>query len=773
MYRPTPIRWRIRVRGIVQGVGFRPFVYGLALRWNLAGVVLNDADGVAIEIEGPPAALADFRAAIVAEHPPLARIDSVTYEAIDLVGESSFSITHSQGASQRNTLISPDSATCPDCLRELFDSEDRRYRYPFINCTNCGPRFTIVADVPYDREQTTMSVFPMCPDCRAEYENPLDRRFHAQPNACPACGPHLKLCMATADHSCIAQADSALVAAAQALMDGAIVAIKGLGGYHLACDARNSAAVRQLRERKQREAKPFALMVATTAIAQQLCSINPAEAALLESHRRPIVLLERRPDDSFPTELAPGYASLGIMLPYTPVHALLLDTCASIRPDQPIVLVMTSANLSDEPIAYRDDDALERLSGIADLFLVHNRTILTRCDDSVTRIAAGGEQLFRRSRGYAPEPLALQYTFTQPILAYGGHLKNTFCLARGNQAFVSHHIGDLENIETLQSFREGIAHYQRLFDIVPAAIAYDLHPGYLATQEAQAAAIPLKIGVQHHHAHIASVIVEHGLIGPVIGIAADGTGYGLDGAIWGCEILIADLADFERAGHLAYIPLPGGDQAIRQPWRVAATYLAQVYGPTFLDLGIPFTQNLDTTRWGVLAQMIARNLNSPPTSSLGRLFDAIAALIGLRSDVLYEGQAAIELEVLATQDARPYPFRLTDGAPFQIEVGPMIEAIVADLRSTSDRASIAGRFHATIAAFLVAACQKVRAASGIERVALSGGVFQNRLLLESLFNLLTQDGFRVYAQRRVPTNDGGLSLGQAAVASERIARGRF
>lgn len=816
MHATGPERWRIRVRGIVQGVGFRPFVYGLALRLQLAGFVLNDADGVLIEAEGPPGALAALAHALRAEAPPLARVDALEYVPIGPGGTAGFTIAHSQAAAQRSTLIAPDTATCADCLRELFDPADRRYRYPFINCTNCGPRFTIVEDVPYDRAKTTMRVFPICPACRAEYENPLDRRFHAQPNACPACGPALRFEVAPnqetskqaevhREHLPVALsphlpdmpfAVDPIDAAAQALAAGAIVAIKGLGGYHLACDAFDPAAVARLRARKQREAKPFALMVATLAAARALCTIGPEEAALLESHQRPIVLLDRLPGVELPAAIAPGHHTLGIMLAYTPLHHLLLDAFAAAAPDRLAVLVMTSANLSDEPIAYRDDDARERLAPIADGFLTHNRAILTRCDDSVVQVLRAAT-LLRRSRGYAPAPIELQLEFPQPVLACGAQLKNTFCLARGRQAFVSHHIGDLENLETLRSFRQGIIHFRRLFDITPEVIAYDLHPEYLATKEALAMARPAAdpslpefergampndthrlnaagcalIGVQHHHAHIASVIAEHGLAGPVIGVAADGAGYGLDRAIWGCELLIADLAACTRAGHLAYVPLPGGDAAVRQPWRVAAAYLAQAYGPTFTELGLPFTRTLDHARWQVLAQMIARGLNSPPTSSLGRLFDAVAALIGLRSEALYEGQAAIELETIAERGAAAYPFDLAGGAPFQIDVRPTITAIVGDLRAHARPGLVAGRFHTTVAELLAAACMRVRAETGIEVVALSGGVFQNRRLLEHLDHRLSSQGLRVYTNQRVPPNDGGISLGQAAVAAARIRLG--
>ncbi|GAB4436857.1 MAG: carbamoyltransferase HypF [Chloroflexi bacterium OHK40] len=755
-------RRRISVRGIVQGVGFRPFVYGLALRLGLAGSVLNDAAGVTIEVEGPPEQLDAFTKALGAEAPPLARIDAVASEGLPVRGERGFQIVSSAAQARRRTLIAPDSATCPDCLRELADPTDRRYRYPFINCTNCGPRFTIVLDIPYDRERTTMRAFALCPACRAEYEDPLNRRFHAQPNACPACGPTLRW-------EGSGERDDPLRAAAVALAAGQIVAVKGLGGYHLACDAANPLAVARLRQRKQREAKPFALLVASLAAARMLCAVSEAEAALLESPRRPIVLLERRPDVALAPAVAPGHGTLGLMLPYTPLHTLLIEAFAAARTaGGPAALVLTSGNLSDEPIAYQDDEARARLAPIADAFLTHNRAIHMRCDDSVARVVAGGEQLLRRSRGYAPEPIRLALEAPRPILAYGGHQKNTYCLVRGQEAVLSHHIGDLENLETLCSLREGVAHFQRLFDVLPEAVAYDLHPAYLATREALDSPVETKIGVQHHHAHIASVLAEHGQSGPVIGVAADGTGYGLDGAIWGGEILVATLADFTRVGHLAYVPLPGGEQAVRQPWRLAAAWLARVYGPAFTELDVPFVRQLDHARWAVLAQMIARGVNCPPTSSLGRLFDAAAAMLGLHPEVVYEGQAAIALEQAAAPTDAGYPFTISDGAPFQLEMAPMIRAMLDDLARGTGLATLAGRFHRTVAESLAAACRRAREGSGLGTVALSGGVFQNRLLLEQLVGLLEADGFSVLLNRRVPPNDGGLSLGQAVVAAARL-----
>ncbi|GAC1617374.1 MAG: carbamoyltransferase HypF [Ktedonobacteraceae bacterium] len=766
----TTQRWHILIQGIVQGVGFRPFVYGQALHWGLGGFVLNDSRGVTIEVEGSLEQLEGFHHALREKTPPLARIDTLTLGILPVRNETHFSIAHSQAGNERKALISPDTATCVDCLHELFNPTDRRYHYPFINCTNCGPRFTIIQNVPYDRAQTTMSVFPMCSACQAEYDDPLSRRFHAQPNACPVCGPQMRLLDDVGQEVACA---NPIVMAAQQLANGSILAIKGVGGYHLACDALHMDAVASLRVRKHREAKPFALMVPDLEAARQLCSISDAEAKLLQSYRRPIVLLRKYTDCLIAPAVAPTHDTLGIMLPYAPQHYLLLTAFAEIVGlGRPVALVMTSGNLSDEPIAYRDEDAQHRLLGIADGVLTHNRDIHMRCDDSVARIVADGEQFFRRSRGYAPEPITLSFDCPMPILACGGHLKNTYCVSKERQAFISHHIGDLENMETLQSFREGIVHFEGLFGITPQIVAYDLHPEYLATKYALDTDMPRKIGVQHHHAHIASVIAEHGLNEPVIGVAADGTGYGTDGAVWGCEIMHADLHGFERLAHLAYVPLPGGEQAVRQPWRMAATYLAQAYGDDFLALDIPFVRSLDRKRWQTLSQMITRQVNAPLTSSLGRLFDAVAALIGIRNEVIYEGQAAIEMEILAnTHNARIYPFSMEGDKPTLLDVRPMIRAIVQDIQQDISTAQIAGNFHWTVAEMLAATCVRVRQYTGLQAVALSGGVFQNRLLLERLITVLAQHAFQVYTNRRTPPNDGGLALGQLAIAAALVSKG--
>jgi hydrogenase maturation protein HypF len=801
-------RRRILIQGIVQGVGFRPFVYGQALQWGLVGFVLNDSEGVTIEVEGASESLDGFQQDLHKKTPPLARIDTLTAESIAPCYDSAFTIAQSKAGTERQALISPDTATCDDCLHELFDPGDRRFHYPFINCTNCGPRFTIIQDVPYDRDKTTMRVFPMCRECQGEYQDPLNRRFHAQPNACPVCGPQVYLLdraeytleadksamgainrplwardysVHMQNHSATSRKVDVILEAVKQFASGAILAVKGLGGYHLACDALNNETVRRLRQRKHREAKPFALMVPDLETARKLCQISDDEASLLQSHRHPIVLLSRRPDCPVATDVAPAYDTLGIMLPYTPLHHVLLHAFAeNMKVDQPAVLVMTSGNLSDEPIAYKDEEAVQRLASIAEGTLAHNRDIHMRCDDTVMRITTGGEQLLRRSRGYAPEPIMMSFDFPAPLLACGGHLKNTFCLGKGRQAFISHHIGDLENLETLTSFREGIDHLQRLFDIHPEVVAYDLHPEYLATKYALDMNIQQKIGVQHHHAHIASVLAEYGLQEPVIGIAADGTGYGTDGAVWGCEIMRADLQGFERLAHLDYMPLPGGEQAVHQPWRMAAVNLAQTYGDAFRHLDIPFVQQLDYSKWRVLAQMIVHDINCPPTSSLGRLFDAVAALIGLRSEVLYEGQAAIELEMLARQQegtnykeqSNLYPFamRMRDQMPTTLDVAAMFRAIVRDIQQGVPTSHIAHRFHRSIAELLASACIGAREQTGLDVVALSGGVFQNQLLLTQLTHRLEEMAFQVYINRRVPPNDGGISLGQIAVAAAHMQR---
>ncbi len=753
------VRTLVRVEGIVQGVGFRPFVYSLATRLGLAGRVGNDVAGVFAEVEGPAAAVREFLLALEHDAPPLARIERVTTKTLRINGSSGFMIAPSEPGGQRSALVSPDTAACDDCLRELADPADRRFGYPFINCTNCGPRFTIVRDVPYDRALTTMAGFAMCAQCAAEYNDPADRRFHAQPVCCPACGPRLRL----HDAAAAPLPGDPLAAAAALLRRGQVLAIKGLGGYHLAVDAGNEAAAATLRGRKHREDKPFAIMVASAAVASQLCEVDQAAEALLTSSRRPIVLLPRRPGSAVASAVAPRNRQLGVMLPYTPLHHLLIRQTAC-------PMVLTSGNSSDEPIVYRDDDAVARLGSIADAFLTHDRAIHVRTDDSVVRAFRGRLALIRRSRGYVPEPVPLGFRLRRPVLACGAELKNTFCLAAGDRAVISPHIGDLENFETLRSFTEGIEHFRRLFDITPQVVAHDLHPEYLSTKYAAELAGVELAGVQHHHAHIASCLADNGEQGLVIGVAFDGTGYGTDGTVWGGEFLIADLAGFERAGHLAGVAMPGAAAAIRQPWRMAAAYLDAAY-PDGPPAGLAVARR-NERRWDNVIALGRRGINSPVTSSAGRLFDAVAAILGVRDLVNYEGQAAIELEQLA-DPAEPgcYQAGITGGSPLLVSGADLINAVVGDLTAGVDPGVISARFHHGVAALIEAACLLLRERHRLGTVALSGGVFQNVLLLERTVGRLEGSGFRVLVHSRVPCNDGGISFGQAAVAAARDQAG--
>jgi hydrogenase maturation protein HypF len=752
----SPVRTAIRVEGIVQGVGFRPYVYTLATGLGLAGFVGNDVDGVFVEVEGPKDAVGEFLRTLEHDPPPLARIERVTARPIAPDGGTSFVIAPSGPGGPRRTLISADTATCADCLRELDDPDDRRYRYPFINCTNCGPRFTIVRDVPYDRPFTTMAPFAMCQACAAEYHDPADRRFHAQPVCCPACGPRLTL----RDRAGSPLPGDPLSRAAGLLADGQILAVKGLGGYHLAADAACQPAATALRARKHREDKPFAVLAGSLAQARDLGEVDEAAAELLMSPARPVVLLPRRPDAPVAPAAAPGNRSLGVMLPYTPLHHLLVRALG--RP-----MVLTSGNVSDEPIAYRDDDALARLAPIADAFLGHDRAIHIRTDDSVARTFRDRPMLIRRSRGYVPEPVTVAAGFPRQVLACGAELKNTFCLAKDRHAFVSQHIGDLENAETLRSFTEGIEHLRRLFDIDPRVVAHDLHPEYLSTKYAlDLDGVDLH-GVQHHHAHIASCLADNGADhlagGPVIGVAFDGTGYGTDGTIWGGEFLVAGLDGFERGGHLTPVPMPGGASAIRQPWRMAAAYLG-LGAPDQLDV-----KRRNADRWAAVTAMAAKGVNAPLTSSAGRLFDAAAALLGVRDTINYEGQAAIELEQLADPaEAAAYPATVVTGeGPFQIRGADLLTALVCDLTAGVRAPVIAARFHHGVAAAIEAGCVLLRERHGLGTVALSGGVFQNMLLLHATVARLEARGFQVLTHSRVPCNDGGISLGQAVIAAAR------
>ncbi len=759
------VRRQIEVSGIVQGVGFRPYVYRLATNRKLTGNIRNTSAGVTIEVQGPEERVRDFVERLPAEAPPLSRITSFVVHELACNRDLDFRIVHSHGGEEVRTLISPDVAICADCLRELFDPADRRYRYPFINCTNCGPRFTIVRDIPYDRPSTSMAVFPLCPACQSEYDDPLNRRFHAQPNACWKCGPQTELWDRSGRR--LASRDP-IAEAANLLRAGSVVAVKGLGGFHLAVDASNGAAVSLLRERKRRVEKPFAIMVPDLAVAQEICEVDEAARAVLESVQRPIVLLPKRGDCLIPEEVAPFNRNLGIFLPYTPLHYLLL------RENGFKALVMTSGNLSEEPIAIDNQEAVTRLNGLADYFLVHNREILLRCDDSVVRVAAGTTRQLRRSRGLVPVPIFLKNE--QPsVLAVGGELKNTICLTKGSHAFLSQHVGDLENAESYSFFAEAIEHLQRILEIRPTIIAYDLHPDYFSTKWALQQSGAQLIGTQHHHAHIASCMAENHLEGSVIGFALDGTGYGTDGHIWGGEVLVAGYEKFERAAHFEYIPLPGGAAAIREPWRMALSYLMRHFGRDFLRLEIPFARQLDVNNTNLLIRMIEQKINSPLTSSCGRLFDAVAALIGIRHQVNYEAQAAIELEmaIVPSDDRQAYLLEIVpDGDGWIISTRQLFEMLVRDLRRNVAVGKMSRRFHNGLVQTFVRLADLLRDKTSLNRVCLSGGTFHNVYLSQQLESRLTEAGFEVFTHHEVPAGDGGLSLGQAMIAAAKVYSNR-
>ena len=758
-------RLRVRVEGIVQGIGFRPYVYRLASSLGLTGWVRNDARGVLIAVEGEPEAVQRFRDRLPAEAPPLAAIERLDWEEVAPTEDIGFLILESEGSERPAALVAPDTATCAECLAELRDPTDRRFRYPFINCTHCGPRFTIVRRVPYDRPLTTMAGFRMCEPCRAEYEDPSNRRFHAQPNACPACGPAVRLMDAAGTPTVEAGGRDRVATAAAALRAGAIVAVKGLGGFHLACRADDNAAVSRLRSRKHREDKPFALMAPDLPAARTLVSLNEEEERLLTSRERPILLARRRPEAPVAPAVAPGHRDLGVMLPYSPLHHLLLADTGS-------ALVMTSGNVSDEPIAFRDEEALERLAGIADLFLLHNRPIETRTDDSVVRVVSVGTErrplMLRRSRGYVPIPLPLPIPADPPLLACGAQLKNTFCVAKGDRAWVGHHIGDLENYETLRSFQEGIQHFERLFAVEPRVVAHDLHPEYLSTKYALERTGLTPIGVQHHHAHLAACLAEHGESGPAVGAIYDGTGYGPDGTVWGGEILLGDLAEFERIGHLSPVRMPGGEAAIREPWRMACSWLVEMLGDE-PPLPATLAGEVDPERWRVVARLARSGLASPLTTSMGRLFDAVAALCGARSRVSYEGQAAIEWEMMAdpAEDAGYALPVVPDAGTKVLDARELVRAVLTDLEQGVAVPTIAARFHNGVADATARECTAAAERHGVESVVLSGGVFQNTLLLERTADGLMEAGLRVLIPETLPPNDGGISFGQAAVTAAR------
>ena len=778
-------RRRLRVRGTVQGVGFRPFVYRTAVDLGLAGSVWNDSEGVVVEAEGSADRLDELARRLSNDAPPLAAVASVEATPLPAGGDGTgaFTIVDSRADAAPAVAVSVDAATCADCLAELHDPADRRFRYPFVNCTNCGPRYTIIRSIPYDRAATTMAGFTMCDACRVEYEDPADRRFHAEPNACPACGPQLRYL--SPDGSVLATRDGALEQAAADLVAGRVLAVKGLGGWHLAVDAANAAAVAELRRRKARDDKPFAVMVPDLATAARLCRMSSGAVEALSSPRRPIVLAPRVGGASVAPGVAPGLPELGLMLPYTPLHDLLLA-----RTGRP--LVMTSGNRSDEPIAHEDADAVARLGPMVDALLGHDRPIHIRCDDSVARdlsalspagaptpasSPSGGAvsaiQLLRRSRGFAPEPLALPVAARRQILAVGAELKNTVAVAKGASVVASHHIGDLEHLPAYQSFLQAVDHLCHLAGVVPEVVAHDLHPEYLSTKFALDLDLPA-VGVQHHHAHIASCLVDHGRDQRVLGVAFDGTGFGCDRSLWGGEFLVAGLEGFERVGHLAPVPLPGGAAAIREPWRMGMVWAQEAGGRREAER---FGRAADE-RWdSVLALATAER--TPLTTSAGRLFDAVAALLGVRSRVTYEGQAAIELEALAAsvapEDVPEYRLEMPEvpaglvagrvGSPVELDPAPLVARVLAERDRGISPAVVAAGFHRSLGRAVAELAVRLATAHGLGTVALSGGVFQNALLTRLVAGDVRRAGLEALVHRRVPPNDGGISVGQAAVAA--------
>ncbi len=755
---------RITISGQVQGIGFRPYVYRLATGLGLAGSVRNTQTGVIVEVEGNAQTIRQFTDRIQCDAPPIARIDEMTAESLPLQSFRAFTIQPSSHDALPLIQVTPDLALCSDCRTELLNPTDRRYHYPFINCTNCGPRFTIIRGVPYDRCNTTMAQFTMCPECAREYHNPANRRYHAQPNACPRCGPQVSLW--TAKGKAVTVRD--IFGHVRTLLkQGKVVAIKGLGGYHLGCNALDKMAVKTLRQRKYREDKPFAVMMCDLGVIRRFCVVSAEEAALLQSYRSPIVLLKKRTSPQVASLVAPENPYLGVILPYTPLHVLLFDTDL-------VALVMTSGNYSQEPIAFRDEDARTVLAPIADYYLTHNRPIQRRCDDSVVRVLDGKESLIRRARGYAPTSIRLFRTVGD-ILACGAELKNTFCFGKGYYAYVSHHLGDLENYETLEAFEQGIEDFQQLFALKPRYIAYDLHPDYLSTKYALAQTALQPIAVQHHHAHIASCMAEHGLDEAVIGIALDGLGLGSDGTLWGGEVLICTYGNFERIAHLRPVRLPGGAQAIKEPWRMGAVYLEYAIGPDFIERPLVFCQRLKQRGWERLARIATQRQYSPLISSLGRLFDAVSAILGVRETINYEGQAAIELEYLAmrSRTTAHYPFAIDESRkPAIIDVRELFRTLALDIERGVARPAIARKFHNSMVCMIRDCAVLGRRSHGLKKVVLSGGCFQNVLLLSSAVALLLREGFTVFTHHQLPPNDGCISVGQLLIASAKLEAGK-
>jgi len=754
-------RRKIEIRGIVQGVGFRPTVYRLAKKHTLKGFVLNDSKGVTLDIEGSPEGINSFLEELKKNPPPFSNIEAITSKKLTPKNFREFNIIESEERKEKKTLVSPDIAICKDCKKELLDSKDRRYKYPFINCTNCGPRFTITKGLPYDRKNTTMKKFKMCEKCRTEYTNPENRRFHAQPNACGDCGPHLKLLNGKGKEIKGNPIDKTI----KFLKEGKIVAVKGLGGFHLACNAEDKIAVETLRKRKKRPYKPLALMAKDIPVTSKFVDLSSKEKELLKNPRAPIVLLEKKKNCVLPENIAPNNNYLGFMLPYTPLHVLLLENLE--------VLIMSSGNKKDEPIVFDNENAVERLGGIADYFLVHDRDIWIQADDSIARVVNGETLLLRRGRGYAPGPLRSPVKSKKKIIGFGAHKHNTFSISRDDEIFISHYIGETDNIETIKAFERGIKHFINFFDIPPDIAAVDFHPEYEATKFGKKWAKknrnPL-IEISHYHAHVASCLLDNGVDEKVIGVTWDGTGYGSDGKIWGGEFLIADLKEYERKAHLKYIPLPGGDMAVKEPWRMGSTYLYKTFGKDFLNLDIDFVRRLDKRKWEVIKNMINKGVNSPENSSIGRLFDAVSSILGIRDTATYQGQAAIELEMIVEKSVREcYKFRIKkDKNIYILDPKPVIEAIVKDIESGVTKEIISAKFHRGLSGMILEVSNLLREETGINIVCLTGGVFQNIVLRKEATAKLQEGKFKVYNHKKIPPNDGGISAGQVAIAMKRF-----